>query len=128
MNTSMPSCSRRMAAGWRLRMRAAMLRCGILNLGKGCSVTQNIRARYWLEGWHPGGKFLATAGEDGVGRVWDVGSGEECAVVPVGDGKGWVEHLAWESSGERFGDDLGKNPADPEVVGVGRVLCGMGDL
>ena len=60
------------------------------------------------EGWHPGGKILATAGEDGVGRVWDVGSGEERAVVPVGDGKGWVEHLAWESGGERLAMTAGK--------------------
>ena len=59
-------------------------------------------------GWHPGGKFLATAGEDGVGRVWDVDSGEERAVVPFGDGNGWVEHLAWESSGERLAMTSGK--------------------
>jgi WD40 repeat protein len=60
------------------------------------------------EGWHPGGKNLATAGEDGVGRVWDAGSGEERAVVPVGDGKGWVEHLVWESGGERLAMAAGK--------------------
>ena len=88
----------------------------------------NHQGAVLAEGWHPGGKILATAGEDGVGRVWDVGSGEERAVVPVGDGKGWVEHLAWESGGERLAMTAGKNPADPEVVGVGRVLCGMGDL
>lgn len=60
------------------------------------------------EGWHPGGNILATTGEDGVGRVWDVVSGEERAVVPVGDGKGWVEHLAWESGGERLAMTAGK--------------------
>ena len=80
------------------------------------------------EGWHPGGKILATAGEDGVGRVWDVDSGEERA-----GGSDW----RWKRLGgppgvgvqrRTVGDDRGKNPADPEVVGVGRVLCGMGDL
>lgn len=60
------------------------------------------------EGWHPGGNILATTGEDGVGRVWDVVSGEERAVVPVGDGKGWVEHLAWEPGGERLAMTAGK--------------------
>ena len=60
------------------------------------------------EAWHPGGKILATAGEDGVGRVWDVDSGEERAVIPVGDGKGWVEHLAWEPGGERLAITAGK--------------------
>ncbi len=58
--------------------------------------------------WHPGGKILVTAGKDGVGRVWDIDSGEERAVIPVGDGKGWVEHLAWESGGERLAITAGK--------------------
>ena len=68
----------------------------------------NHQGAVLAEGWHLGGKILATAGEDGVGRVWDVGSGEERAVVPVGDGKGWVEHLAWESGGERLAMTAGK--------------------
>ncbi len=80
----------------------------------------DLESRQWISGdrkhqgavlageWHPGGKILVTAGKDGVGRVWSIDSGEERAVIPIGDGKDWVEHLAWESGGERLAMAAGK--------------------
>ena len=89
-------------------MRAARSRCGTWDPSGASSRHPKHQGAVLAEGWHPGGNILATAGEDGVGRVWDVGSGEEHVVVPVGDGKGWVEHLAWESGGERLAMTAGK--------------------
>ncbi|MCP9442128.1 MAG: hypothetical protein NNA20_06000 [Nitrospira sp.] len=50
-------------------------------------------------GWHPKRPELATGGQDGVVRIWEVPSGQERAVLPVGGQGAWVEHLAWSRDG-----------------------------
>jgi WD40 repeat protein len=59
-------------------------------------------------GWHPEGRVLGTGGEDGVGRIWDMETAEELAVLPVGERQAWVEHLAWEPGGRRLAMTAGK--------------------
>lgn len=43
--------------------------------------------------WHPNGSILASAGQDGQVRLWDVISGEQ--IVELAGGAVWVEQVAW---------------------------------
>jgi WD40 repeat protein len=43
--------------------------------------------------WRPDGLALATAGRDGIWRLWDASAGTKTAEHPAG--AGWPEHLAW---------------------------------
>jgi WD40 repeat protein len=57
--------------------------------------------------WRPGEPVLASAGQDGMVRLWDVPSGREIA---CGEGGGsWVEHVAWRSDGEQLATAAGRS-------------------
>lgn len=58
--------------------------------------------------WHPTRQDLATGGQDGVVRIWNVGLGEERAALPVGGQGSWVEHLAWSPDGQFLAASAGK--------------------
>ena len=58
--------------------------------------------------WHPTRLELATGGQDGVVRLWDVETGEESALLPVGAPQAWVEHLAWSPEGAFLAASAGK--------------------
>lgn len=58
--------------------------------------------------WHPKRSELATGGQDGVVRLWNAKSGEERAILTVGEQRDWVEHLAWSPDGETLAASAGK--------------------
>jgi WD40 repeat protein len=64
------------------------------------------RHRVHTLAWHPDGRRLATAGGDGILRVWDVEGHAEPQVLR---GLGWVRAVEWSSDGRRLaaGDDDG---------------------
>lgn len=43
--------------------------------------------------WQPGAAVLATGGQDGSVKFWDVAAGQHMATAKLGSA--WVEHLAW---------------------------------
>jgi WD40 repeat protein/predicted Ser/Thr protein kinase len=51
--------------------------------------------------WSPDGRRLATAGEDRIILVWDVGRGEPPVKIPYQEGT--VHSLAWSPDGRRLG-------------------------
>ena len=56
--------------------------------------------------WHPGLPLLASAGQDGKAKLWDIEAGKE--EVPMQCGMGWVEHVAWSEDGETLATSCGK--------------------
>ena len=56
---------------------------------------------------HPRRPLLATAGQDGRGRLWDL-DGQASANLLTGDAA-WVEHLAWSPSGDRLASASGRH-------------------
>lgn len=55
----------------------------------------------------PGGGVLATAGMDGVARLWHPDSAAPVADLP-GGGAAWVERLAWSADGSRLAVAAGR--------------------
>ena len=53
-----------------------------------------------------GGKQLASAGQDGMARLWDVKTGTEIAALA--GGSGWVSQLQWTVDGKRLATAAGK--------------------
>ena len=53
-----------------------------------------------------GSKTLASTGQDGHARLWDVAAGREIAALP--GGSGWVSHLQWTPDGKRLATAAGK--------------------
>ncbi|MBM3227864.1 WD40 repeat domain-containing protein [Candidatus Peribacteria bacterium] len=56
--------------------------------------------------WHPTLPLLASAGQDGNAKLWDVESGTEKTSMPCG--MGWVEHVTWSDDGETLATSCGK--------------------
>lgn len=56
--------------------------------------------------WHPKGKTLCSAGQDGKVRFWEVASGKQEA--EVAGGAAWVEHVAWSPDGTLLATAAGK--------------------
>lgn len=54
-----------------------------------------------------GRSALASAGQDGHARLWDVRSGTVTAALPGGNG--WVSHLQWTPDGKRLATAAGKS-------------------
>ncbi len=54
-----------------------------------------------------GRNALASAGQDGHARLWDVKSGTATAALP--GGSGWASHLQWTPDGKRLATAAGKN-------------------
>jgi len=50
---------------------------------------------------------LASAGQDGHARLWDVKSGQQIAALP--GSSGWVSHLQWTPDGKRLATAAGKH-------------------
>ena len=53
-----------------------------------------------------GNKTLASAGQDGQARLWDLRTGREIAAIS--GGSGWVSHLQWTPDGKRLALAAGK--------------------
>jgi WD40 repeat protein len=53
-----------------------------------------------------GRQELATAGQDGCARLWNLQTGQ--AVAELSGGAGWVSHLLWTPDGKRFATAAGK--------------------
>jgi len=58
---------------------------------------------------HPSQSLLATGGQDGAVKLWDLATGQHTATAELGSN--WVDHLAWRPAGETT-----------LAAGVGRVL------
>lgn len=58
--------------------------------------------------WDRRSSLLASGGQDGTVRIWDVATGAERAVLPVGAQGNWVEHLSWDSRTDRLAASAGK--------------------
>lgn len=56
---------------------------------------------------HPGAAILASAGQDGRGRLWEL-DGTASPRILTGDAA-WVEHLAWSPSGHRLASASGRH-------------------
>lgn len=52
------------------------------------------------------GNYLASAGQDGKARVWNIADGSE--VLAVQGGAGWVEHVTWSPVRDLFATAAGK--------------------
>lgn len=72
-----------------------------------CELMGHRQSALTLE-WHPKRRELATGGQDGVARIWDIDAGEERAALTIGAHGSWVEHLAWSSDGQFLAASAGK--------------------
>jgi WD40 repeat protein len=54
--------------------------------------------------WRPNSEQLATAGQDGVARIWQSGDGD----IELEGGAPWVERLAWSPDGEWLATAAGR--------------------
>jgi WD40 repeat protein len=81
--------------------------------------------------WQPAGAasaLLATGGQDGAVKFWDVRAGQHTASAPVGTGAAWVEHLAWRETGARLAPAGGAGAASSGMVlfaAAGRTLVAL---
>lgn len=57
--------------------------------------------------WHPSLPLLASTGQDGKAKLWDMENGTEKKSMICGTG--WVEHVAWSEDGETLATSCGKN-------------------
>jgi WD40 repeat protein len=54
----------------------------------------------------PGGSLVATGGQDGTLRLWDVGEGRETVVIDAD--AAWVERVEWRPDGSRLAATVGR--------------------
>lgn len=59
--------------------------------------------------WHPSLALLASAGQDGKAKLWDIESGTERTSMICG--MGWAEHVAWSEDGEVLAVSCGRKIA-----------------
>jgi WD40 repeat protein len=69
--------------------------------------------------WNASSTTLASVGQDGQARLWDLGSGQERLRLP--GGAAWVEHLAWSLDGDLLATTAGRklrlwNAADGQLI------------
>ena len=68
----------------------------------------------------PGGMIVATGGQDGTIRLWDMAAGREIAAIEAGTA--WVERIAWRPDGSRFAAAVGRRvgvwAADGSQLGI----------
>lgn len=72
--------------------------------------------------FHPREPLLATAGQDGVARLWSIGADAE-SIDLAGDAA-WVEHLAWSPGGEALVTTSGRfarlwRPSGAQIARIG---------
>ena len=70
----------------------------------------------------PGGMRLASGGQDGLLRVWDVVEGQQIAAVQTGTA--WVERVAWQPEGSRIATTAGRRVG---VWNADGLLLGLSD-
>lgn len=84
--------------------------------------TQGLCCRRWLAhdkglhhiSWHPNRMLLATSGQDGCARLWqitpdaEVGKRAELPLAEVPGGSDWVEQLAWRPDGGQLAVSAGR--------------------
>lgn len=75
--------------------------------GAVCGTLPGHRDGLFQAAWQPDGPWVASAGQDGHARVWDVARGVEVAAIP--GGAPWVEQLAWSPSGEWLAVGAGRH-------------------
>ncbi|MGH7217567.1 MAG: WD40 repeat domain-containing protein [Nitrospiraceae bacterium] len=72
-----------------------------------CQIKRHRQSALTLA-WHPKQNELATGGQDGVVRLWNMEMGEEQGALEVGEQGAWVEHLAWSPDGATLAASAGK--------------------